>query len=65
VKHERPEVDVSASDLSPAALAVARANADSLLGINHRGTEDTEGRWRAPGDDTASEGFFPLDDLCG
>lgn len=30
IKHERPEVAVMATDISPAALAVARANADSL-----------------------------------
>jgi release factor glutamine methyltransferase len=30
LKHERPELDVTASDVSPAALAVARANAERL-----------------------------------
>lgn len=45
LKSERPDVDVSASDLSPAALAVARVNAERLLNSRHRDTEYTE---RAP-----------------
>jgi release factor glutamine methyltransferase len=58
LKAERPSLDMAASDLSPAALAVTRSNAERLLVFHHRGTEDTEGRGRPQrnnGSEAASE----------
>lgn len=64
LKAERPFLDMSASDLSPAALAVARENADRLLNFHHRGTEDTEGRRRAQRNLGSTIRFFESDLLA-
>jgi release factor glutamine methyltransferase len=50
IKHERPHTDVYASDISPEALTVARANAQRLLPLGGRGITFIQGDLLDKGD---------------